>query len=558
MARRRQVPAGKAKGLQDNQASEGPETAPGGRSPDTAEGEPPPEDVSGKDPKTLFWDPFAIVEQLGFRDRPSSVTYQTLKSIVWRTPIVRAIIQTRLNQMAAFCQPQRDRFHLGFRVRTREEAHEPTKEDRKWIKQAESLIMRTGATESPRGRDSFETFLRKVMLDSLTLDQMVFEVVPDRKGRPCEWYAVDGSTIRLADSASTYLHVDLEDDVRYVQIYDGMIINEYTNRDMAFCIRNPSTDVRLFGYGTCELEMLVEAITSFLYAWEYNTRFFRQGSAMKGLINLKGTVPDDKLRAFRRHWYTMVSGVENAWRTPILNTEDVQWLPMQTSNRDMEFGAWMDFLIKVVCSAYSIDPVEVNFQYGNQGQKSALSQQSNREKITESKERGLRPLLRFLASAINRHIIWPWNESFEFEFTGLDAMTRDQWATYNKSRVSTTMMVDEIRAEEDRPPLPDGMGKVLLDASWMQMKQAMDAQKQQQAMGGQQPGVSGQGPPGQEQGQPEEGQGQDPEQQGGPEDQGQDPGVFDEEQLAQQLGGGGPQGFAKSFGPGPMVIDVEI
>jgi len=466
---------------------EGPTRTPGGSQQDSAANAPVPTEPASEDPKSLFWDPFAIVEQLGYKERPSSITYGTLKAIVWKTPVIQAIIQTRVNQVAAFSTPQHDRYQLGYRLKLRESDKEPSKQDKIWMNQAESLMMRTGVTENPRGRDTFETFLRKITWDSLVYDQMAFEIVPSRDGVPAEWYAVDAATMRLADSASTYLNEDDDKAVRYVQIYDGMIISEYNQDELCFGVRNPRTDIRLYGYGVSELEMLVNCVTSLLWAWEYNQKFFSQGSAAKGVLNFKGAVPEKQLKSFRRHWYQMLAGVENAWRTPITNADELQWINMQNTNRDMEYNAWMDFLIKVACSMYSMDPVEVNFKYGNTGQKGGLTEASNKEKITESKERGLRPLLRFVEGAINRHIIWPMNENFEFTFVGLDAKTQDDVANLNQKRVKTMMTVDELRAEDDLPPLPDGKGEVILDPTWLQFSTGKD-----QAEAGMVPGMEGQ------------------------------------------------------------------
>jgi len=622
-------------------------TAPGGNTPDTPEGEPMPDTPAVQDPKTLFWDPFAIIEQLGFKERPSSITYGTLKAMVYRMPIVQALIQTRIQQVAAFCKVSRDRYDLGFKIATREALHEPTPAERQWIRQAETMITRTGITDNPRGRDSFEKFVRKYMWDSLVYDQGVFEVVPDRRGRPCEFYAVDGSTFRLADSASTYLNEDDKTAVRFVQIYDGMIISEYNQEELCFGIRNPRTDIRSFGYGVSELEMALVVITALLFGWEYNVKAFSQGSAAKGILNFKGAIPERQLQAFRRHWYQMISGVENclagdvtidtpesncqiseflggalerktqiwdganwqkaivyktkeskqlifttlgngtrlgtspdhkfevigdkeipvwkvqselkigdmvlvnsqkvnrqipvgidmpfnyglepvikievtdkfvpmfdvqvyhkdhrfmangvsthnSWRTPITNAEDLQWLPMQNTNRDMEYSAWFDFLIKIVSALYTIDPVEINFKYGNAGQRGAMTEASNQEKVTESKERGLRPLLRFLESNINQWIIRPINENFEFKFVGMDSHTRDQTADLNMKLVKSVRTIDELRAEDDLPALPDGKGEIILDPTWLQFSQAKD-QAAQGGMG--QPGMGGQ-----EQGQPD-------------------------------------------------------
>jgi phage portal protein BeeE len=325
------------------------------------------------------------------------------------------------------------------------------------------------------------------MWDSLVYDQMTFEVVPNRKGQPAEWYAVDAATMRLADARSMATSYNDDTAVRYVQIYDSMIINEYTAEELCFGVRNPRTDIYLHGYGVSELEMLIQAVTALLYGFEYNTKFFSQGSAAKGILNFKGAIPEQSLQAFRRQWYAQISGVQNAWRTPIVNSEDLQWINMQGSNREMEYSAWMDFQIKTACAMFGMDPVELNFNYGNVGQRSTLSEASNKDKLTESKERGLRPLMRFLAKCINQYIIWPLHTDFEFRFVGLDSMTREDRADLNTKRVKTLWTINELRAEDDRPPLPDGKGDVILDSVWLQAMQTMQ---------GQQPG--GGGPPGPE------------------------------------------------------------
>lgn len=457
---------------------------PGGAQPDSAKNAPFPTQASEMDPQSLFFDPYAIIEQLGYRDKPSQVTYRTLKSMVYQAHVIGAVIQTRVSQVAAFSKPSHDRFSMGFRVRPREqEKKETTPAEKKWIEQAETFITRTGITDNPRGRDNFKTFLKKFSWDSLVYDQSCMEVVENRKGVPCEFYAVDGSTIRLADTASTYMNEALDEEIRYVQIYDGVIINEYTQNQMCFGTRNPRTDIKLYGYGVSELEMMIRAVTAFLWGWEYNQNAFSQGSVHKGLLNFKGAIPDRQLRQFRRHWYGLLSSVSNSWKTPILNAEDVQWIPMHSTNRDMEYNAWMDFLIKVLCSFYAMDPIEVNFRYGNSGQRSTMQESNNKEKITESKERGLRPLLDHIETQINQCVIWPINENFEFAFVGLDAKTQDQVADLNMKRVKTYRTVDELRAEDGLDPLKDGMGDLILDPTWLQFKN-MKEQQAMQAEGG--------------------------------------------------------------------------
>lgn len=436
-----------------------------------------------EDPRALYWDPFAVVEQLGYKDKPTAMTYNTLRTIVWRVPIIRAIIQTRINQVSAFAVPQKNRFDPGFRIKLRDSSARATRAVRKYESELETMIMQCGVRSDARYRDNFEQFLRKFVLDSLTLDQACAEIVPGRNGRPSEWYAVDAATIRLADMRK--LSPDLDPQaIRTVQVYDNVVINEFRADEMMFSIRNPRTDTRSYGYGTSEIEMIMSTVTSILYAWNYNQNFFQQGTVAKGLLNLRGKIPERQLKQFRRQWYQQLASVTNAWRTPIVSAEQgVDWVNMQNSNRDMEFSAWMDFLIKVACACFQMDPIEVNFKYGTGSQKSMFDS-GNRAKVVESKDRGLRPLLRFIGRELDRYIIHPIDEDFTIEFVGLDSSTPKELADLNTQRVRSMFTIDEIRTENDLPPLPGGAGEVILDSNWLAFRRelmARDQQAEQQA-----------------------------------------------------------------------------
>lgn len=451
-----------------------------------------PQSPPAHDPQALYWDPFALVEQLGYKEKPAPITYATLATMVWKVPIINAIIQTRINQVSSFTTPQTHRFDTGFRVRMRDREAKPSKQDKKFMKEMEDRILTTGWTDDPRQRDSFETFMRKITRDSLVYDQMCFEVVPGRDGKPSQWYAVDASTIRLADTFKLFPDQD-PTRTKTVQIYDQVVIGEFTDAELAFGVRNPRTEIRSQGYGTSELEMMISTITHILWGLNYNANFFAQGSVAKGLLNLKGAIPEKQLRAFRRQWYQMIAGVENAWRTPIVNAEEIQWVNMQASNRDMEFSSWIDFLIKVATAIYQMDPIEVNFKYGSTGQKSMFDS-ANKAKLVESKDRGLKPLLRFLGRMIDKYIIWPINPDFMLEFVGLDSMTPKELADLNTQRTRSIYTVNEIRAENDMPPLPEGMGDLILDANWMAEKRSREERELQAAQQAVQLAMTSQGP----------------------------------------------------------------
>lgn len=449
-----------------------------GRAP---EAPPRPESVDKPvgSPEAIFWDPYAAVDALGYKEKPSALTFVTLRRMVNQMPIVQSIVKTRIDQAASFSYPQEDKYSIGYRVTLKDKKAAPTENTLREAYALENWLQTTGYIDNkqhdPRLRDSFEIFLRKIVRDSLIYDQACFEVVQDRKGRPSQFFAVDGSTIRLADSTRLSLPLTL-DEARYVQIYDGSIVNEYKTEDMAFIVRNPVTDIRNQGYGFSEVEMLVTTITSLLWSWDYNQRQFSQAAMGKGIINLRGhELSNAELRNFRRQWYQMMVGVENSFRTPIIAApEGVEYIDLQKTNRDMEFSAWFDFLIKVTCGIYGMDPMEINFKYGDAGTRH-MFETSNQQKLSQSKDRGLKPLLRSIQGIISRNLIEPLDPKFCFEFVGLEALTPKEVLEIQSKAVATYKTVNEVRAEEDLPPLPQGEGDIILNVAWLQNRQGLMA-----------------------------------------------------------------------------------
>jgi hypothetical protein len=439
-------------------------------------------EASEDNPRALMYDPFAVIDQLGYKDRPSGITYQTLAEIARRVPVIAGIHQTRIRQLGNFAIPQEHKREPGFQVVMREEEDKPTAADRKRAKWIEKWVSNCGSTYR-WGKDDFACFLEKYGRDSLTYDQGAFEVVDNRKGEPSDFYAFDAATARIADVP---LGAELDDDperVRYVQVYDEVVIAEFAAHEMCFGVRNPRTGIRLNGYGFSEIEMLLNVVTALLWAFEYNKRFFSQGSVTKGILNFKGSIPDSKMDGFRRHWYQMISGVANAWRTPVVNSDELQYIDLHSSNRDMEYSAWMDWLTKITCAIYQFDPAEINFLFGNQGQQSSMFQAPAESRIKSSKDRGLRPFLRHIAANLNKYLIWRVDENFKLKFTGLDPRDSQEIVDTEKKQVTFMMTVDEVRAQNDLEPLPDKLGEIILDPTFLQNKQAAEMAAQQEAMG---------------------------------------------------------------------------
>jgi intein/homing endonuclease len=280
-------------------------------------------------PKSAFFDPLSLQYALGYKDRRYNLTYETLKRIASQLSIVAAIINTRIAQIASFSMPYRTTKSLGFVVRHKEAERLTTNSERRFIQQLEAFISSCGepGKDNPFTRvkrPKFEHYLKQIVRDTLTYDQVSTEIVPRNNGIPFEFRAVDASTIRIAspdrDSGTAFAHsvhqrnlipgmtgptpyrygnmyigqqygrtmLPQEDTVQYVQVINGQIENVYTDKELMFGIRNPRTDIYVQGYGFGELEQLITIVTSMLNAEAFNRNFFLNGAHPKGILNFKG------------------------------------------------------------------------------------------------------------------------------------------------------------------------------------------------------------------------------------------------------------------------------
>jgi len=463
--------------------------------------------------KSLLHDPFQLLETLKYKERPMMLTYEVLRSMSERNPIIASVINTRVNQVADFATPPKSPYDIGFSIHLKDEEEQPNEDDEKRIDEIQTMIENTGVSSLlQEERDNFDSFLRKVTRDSLTYDQMAFEMINGRGGVPVAFLGIDAATIRLATTAKYFkdikhmkgfippVSIETEmgsiqkqtlrpEDIRYVQIIDGKVVTTYTEQELGFGIRNPRTALKQNGYGVSELEILVNTVTAHLWAEEYNRRLFSQGSAPKGIIQLEGNVPQDQLNEFRRQWHAQVMGVFNAWRTPIINTPSgkLNYVNLQMSNKQMEFSNWIDYLIKIVCAVYLIDPAEIGFDMrgGAQTPQPAIFESHGEIKSKMSRDKGLRPLLKFLQTEVNKNIVFRlFDGRYEFEFVGLDSKTEQQLQDMRIKEITNFKTIDEIRAEYDLKPLGhDRGGDVINNSGYLNYLTQLQMQKMQ-GMGG--------------------------------------------------------------------------
>lgn len=427
--------------------------------------------------QSVVLDDLQINIQGDYWERPTSLTFDALRSMVRQTPVLNAVVMTRVRQVQRFCRISDKGIDApGFEVCHVDRKHRLTKSEQESIALLNKFMLNNGWEFKPRlrkslQRDSLSQFMAKSVRDALVLDSAPIETEWKRNKKLGidGFYAVDGATIRLC----TENGFRRNEDVFALQVVEGRIASAYTHDDLIYEPRNPVTDVNAAGYGLSETELLIRIVTGFINALTYNIRGFDSNQIPKGLLHLAGGYDDKDLKAFRRYWNSLVKGVNNAWTLPVMVSKDQEskatFEKFGVEFNEMYFSKWMTFLVSVICALYGMSPAEINFDAFSGGTSSPLSGSDTAEKLAASKDSGLRPLLAHYENTFSDFLVAEYSSDLVFRWTGLDPEDGEKRQEMRK----LTLTVNEIRAEEGNEPLKGPLGEAPVNPAliqpWMQI-----------------------------------------------------------------------------------------
>ena len=448
----------KADGISQETAAPSTTVTTGAYTADALPNNPENHDASGQiGRKSLISDPYFdnFTHQTVYKSKMSRLTNRTLKEVSLRDWLVSSILQIRVDTLLRFSRPEHRRHEMGFRVVKKDHTAEYTKDELQEIAAIEDFFYNCGRKEGTPADDRmlFGEFLKLITRDALTFGNVAIEKVKTRKGglhrfRPLPAESVylinkklskeqikesekqakesykkpQGNNDPLQDQVTNQVPIDY---YKYVQMsYDMRPIAHFGDEDLIFKLFNPQNFADANGYCYSPLELAIVNITNHLNVESYNANFFTHGYAARGILHLKGTVTQSSLMNFRRQFYNSITGSQHAWRTPIVaGLDEVQWVPMSASAREMEYINFNNHLMRIICAQFQIDPIEIGLDYLVSANGRSPAQQANNEyKIAYSRERGLYPILMFLEDLINCDImpaIDPmFSGKYKFIFTG--------------------------------------------------------------------------------------------------------------------------------------------
>ena len=407
-----------------------------------------------------------------------------------------------------------DEYNWEMQRKAEERLEESIKHRRKFL---EDFIENSGKLEDRPFSSkcwSFDSVLRAWVRDRLTYDRIATEIIPDETNQPHHYIPVDGSTIKYAspqlknyknfsnsqtaneimypEKELQYLEektdaLELDEDLleadqyKWVQVIRGRVERAYTGDELKVGMFNKTTDIYSNGYSVSELELLVKTITDHLNAEFYNSAYFIQGFSAKGILHIKSPLSRRKMETVRQQWYHMVRGTNKSFQSPIFaGLDEVNWIPLTQNHKDIAFEGWMRYLLRVTCSIYQIDPQEIGFGMKDEGSGGSLSGDNAAQKLKQSKDKGLIPLLRFIEDYINKNIIDNIDSDFCLKFTGFDGESKKEQVERQQLESKFKKTVNEIRAEDNLPPLP-GMDSFIAGPEYLQwyMKFSKEAKENQ-------------------------------------------------------------------------------
>lgn len=407
-------------------------------------------------------------------ERPTSFSFEMMRQMVNQTPILGGVILTRQRQVKRFCRAQLDGNGPGFQIALKDPTMKQGDQERQSIQMLESFFTNCGWESNPRQRmrlkrDNFSGFMAKVVRDSLIMDSAPIETEwkRDKSLGLDGFYAVDGATIRLCCEHG----YDGDDEIFALQVVEGVVRTAYTYDDLIYVPRNPRSDVLAGGYGMSETELLIRVVTGFLNAMTYNLKYFDSNAIPKGILHLSGEYGQDDLNAFKRYWNNMVRGINNAWTLPVLVSRNQEskasFENFGVDTTDAMFTKWMTFLASIICAIYGMAPDEINFESFTNGP-SSLSGSDTEEKLINSKDKGLRPLLSHFEDLFSDFIVSEWGGKYCFNWTGLDEEDpKDVW-----DQQKTLLTVNEARKVRGWDEIKEDWGGAPLNPALMGAYQA--------------------------------------------------------------------------------------
>jgi hypothetical protein len=342
------------------------------------------------------------------------ISFEELRALADALPLLRLVIETRKDQIAA----------QSFTVRQRARADLPN---------ASARI--DGAFEflsMPDRRHSFSDWLRMLLEDLLVIDAPTIYPRFDRAGKLYSLDIVDGATIKpLIDEDG---RAPEPPDPAYQQVLHGVPAADFSADELLYLPRNVRTHKL---YGMSPVEQIVLTINIALRRDAATLEYYRAGSVPDafGTVNKEWT--SDQIRQFQDDFDARMAGNLHRRRMMKFMPGDFKLIEYRQPPLKDQYDEW---LARVICYAFSV-PATPFVSQVNRATSETMRLQATQE--------GLVPLKNWVKSALDRVIQdFMGERDLEFVWVGDDAIDPLQQAQTLNILVSAGIKTrEEARAD---------------------------------------------------------------------------------------------------------------
>ena len=349
------------------------------------------------------------------------ISFAELRALADALPLLRAVIETRKDQIAG----------LSYAVRARDPAG--ASDARARIRSALAFLAR------PDRRHSFSAWLRMLLEDMLVIDAATIYPRFTRAGALYSLDVIDGSTITPLigeDGRSPE-----PPDPAYQQILHGVPAADFSSDELLYLPRNVRSH-RL--YGMSPVEQIALTVNIALRRDMATLDYYRAGSTPDAFATLPKEWTIDQIRQFQDYFDALMSGNSARRRMMKFMPSEFRLIEARQPPLKDQYDEW---LARVICYAFSV-PASAFVSQVNRATSETLRMQATQE--------GLVPLKAWIKGALD-HVIQVYlnQPDLEFVWVGDDAIDPLQQAQTLNILVSAGIKTRE-EARADLGLAPEG------------------------------------------------------------------------------------------------------
>ena len=349
----------------------------------------------------------------------AGVTFQQLRSLADSLDILRAVIETRKDQVA----------RLRWVIKAKDQK-----------KGSQSVIDDMTALFSfPDGDNDFHTWLRRLLEDLFVIDAPTLYVKRTKGGKPLAFETVDGATIKRLISEDGRTPAPPEP--AYQQILKGLPAVDLTVEDLIYAPRNLRNHM-FYGYGP--VEQIIVTVNMAIRRALGQLAFFTDGSVPEGVMEVPEGWTADQVGQFQDYWDSLLAGNDQQRRRVRMVPAGAKFQNIKPELLADKFDEW---LARIICYVFSVSHQPFASQV-NRATASTAHQQSLEE--------GLAPIMLWIKTLIDR-ILRRYLGHPELEFSWEEDEEQDplQQAQVDQILVNSGILtVDEVRDRRGLDPLP--------------------------------------------------------------------------------------------------------